>query len=343
MRILHVASSQRTIDLFVRPLDMSAKADGVKFDYLDSHDFSDLRILQRGARSIRTWRFRRFVARRINESRPDVLVVHTPATALSLLPVLRSFAGRRVYISRGGFHEGRGGVIAKLWSVIDPARWRCWDRVGVVNREQLERLRKAGIDAHLLPLGGLNLGEVHISAAPDPPVPFTLGWVGRFDKDKQLELFLLVLSRLQSDGHAVKGIVVGDAIEGDRGETTRLRRVYAHLPVRWTGWLADPNVEYPRMSLLVSTSRREGYGRTIVEAARAGVPTVGFATEGTTQSIRDAAGIIVQTVAVDDLASTCARLMMSKQAYDDLRRETINAARELAKIDVWDAWRGLLI
>jgi len=313
------------------------------FSYLCAHDFgNDGIILRRGLQSVSTWRYRKILAERINQFRPDVLVAHTPSTALSLLPVLRSFQGRLLFISRGGFHEGRGPVIAAGWSAIDPARWPFWDRIGVVNSEQLVRLQKAGVDARLLPLGGLNLGNVSISVDSEFPSPFTLGWVGRFDKDKQLELFLRIVSRLRRDGHDVQAIVVGDAIDGDRGKTTRLRKEYAHLPIRWTGWITDPHVEYPQMSLLISTSRREGYGRVVVEAARAGVPTVGFATEGTRQSITDAAGITVPAGAFGDLAATCAHLMTAERDYEDLRRGTLRAAQRMANIEVWETWRELL-
>lgn len=342
MRVLHIASSPNTIDLFVRPLQKAAEADGTVFGYLDAHDFEEVNILRRGLQSIKTWRYRNVLTERITAFRPDVLVAHTPSTALSLLPMLRSFQGRRVFISRGGFQEGRGPVIAAGWSSIDPSRWPFWDRIGAVNSEQLVRLQKVGVDALLLPLGGLNLGGESISDGSQLQSPFTLGWVGRFDKDKQLEIFLKLISRLRCDGHDVQAIVVGDVIDGDRGTTARLQKDYAHLPIRWTGWIADPQFEYARMSLLVSTSRREGYGRAVIEAARAGVPTVGFATEGTRQSITDAAGIAVQSGTLVDLVSICAQLMTHKQDYENLRSGTLRAAKLLANIEVWETWRELL-
>ena len=99
----------------------------------------------------------------------------------------------------------------------------------------------------------------------------------------------------------------------------------------------DRDAYLSRASLLMVTSRREGWGLTILEAARVGTPTLAFNVAG----VRDAIVNDVTGVLVNDAQEFMEN--WRELAADETRRATLGAAaRERAATFSWEHSSALL-
>jgi glycosyltransferase involved in cell wall biosynthesis len=305
MRVLHVANLKVSLLNFAVPLEPFAASDGVEFHYAcsDAPDIPRWSSIQlnRGPASLAAAFLRTPDAVRgcFENDGADLVHVHTPAAAFRLR---RTLADRpAVFTSRGGFDEG-GSIRTWLWSWINPARWGTWRAVGVLNRSQYKGLMHNGhLRLLLLSSGGCGLSADVFDSMDDVQdrasrrakrADWRLLWVGRLDKDKNLEAFLSLVVRLRRRGIAVSARVCGDALPGDRGGQ-QLQRVLERAPhVEWHGWSDDISTYYRWADALILTSKREGFGMTPLEAAARGTPTVGYWTNGTAESVLAVGGVL---------------------------------------------------
>ena len=275
---------------------------------------------------------------RILKEKPDVFHVHTPATALGLLWVLRGLSKnkvRLVYTARGGFDEGRSWVIRALWHLVDPLRWTLWDSLGVAN-PVLESKAQFYHPKKVVKL--LSLGAASPNFAAKEPTRrelktdsggflIRLGWVGRFSRDKRPSDFLRLLSRLRDKyGVSVEGVMMGGADRIDRARVnTRLRD-----DVNQLGWVRCPQEFLVDCDLLVSTSVREGYGLVPVESAMVGTPTVAYETFGTLKSVPEVGGRLVPARDIEAMARAVFEWAESSySAKESLREDVRKRAQEL--------------
>lgn len=127
----------------------------------------------------------------------------------------------------------------------------------------------------------------------------TVLWVGRFEDEKDPLLALRVFRQILEKGIDAKLIMLGAGkLEA------RLKKESVGFPVELPGW-QDTIPFLARASVVLSTSKAESYGASIVEALAAGVPVVapdvGIASE---------AGAIV--VSREQLADTAIHVLRSK-------------------------------
>lgn len=104
------------------------------------------------------------------------------------------------------------------------------------------------------------------------PEPHTILWVGRFEEEKDplraLRVFKEVLERIAD---ATLVLLGAGSLEGAlRHEISRLN---LDMRVRLPGW-QDPAPYLERATLVLSTSKHESWGASIIEALAAGVPVV---------------------------------------------------------------------
>lgn len=167
MLVVHAASSPMTLSLFVDNSSRHYAKAVARFLYLAGNErvSGQLRgetlkvTLPRGYLFFLAWLSSGATLKKVLAVSPDVVHVHTPATALGLVWVLRGLKRknvRLVYTARGGFDEGRRWVTRALWHVVDPVLWGLGHALGVVNHYLLEGTQKTSQDADmfLLSLGG---------------------------------------------------------------------------------------------------------------------------------------------------------------------------------------------
>ena len=296
---MHVASTRMTLELFVVPLEAEFTREGYRFFYaFDSQQSKELNQgnsalslkLPRGSLVwtswVRNWNFVAEVARR----EIDVVHVHTPATALALYPHLlkiRNGGVKIFYTARGGFDEGVGGFRRMLWRVIDPLRWPIWHGVGVINSALAARASRFHSSRNItrLSFGG---ASPNIQLRTDREVAknlrsersVSLAWVGRFAADKKLKDFVELLEMLNTHStFSFRGIVIGAPNKADRASVSKAEPMIENL-----GWVECPQKILRTVDALVSTSIREGYGLTVLEAALVGTPAFVYRTRGTVES-----------------------------------------------------------
>jgi glycosyltransferase involved in cell wall biosynthesis len=234
--------------------------------------------------------------------------MHFPAWAAGIGRILEGPVARLVY--------RRHASVAVSPSTIDAMR---------------ERLRWPG-PIHLIP-NGVDPPRGPGGIAP-PVATLTLSWVGRLVVHKRAELLLPVAERLRDSG------VVIDVVGRGPAELSLEEAINAAGladAVRMRGFLPEEEKQsvVAGSVLHLNTSRGEGWGLCVLEAAALGVPTVAFDVEGLRDAVRDGqTGWLVADG--EQLADVVEGAL--KELADPVRRSAIAAAcREWAAQFDWDA------
>lgn len=112
----------------------------------------------------------------------------------------------------------------------------------------------------------------NLSRKQHPRFKIVLLWVGRFEEEKNPELALLSFARASKGRDDIGLIMLGNG-----SQEVRLKRLAGKLKieewVEFPGW-QEPANYLQEASLLLVTSKYEGYGRQIIEAIASGVPVL---------------------------------------------------------------------
>ena len=103
---------------------------------------------------------------------------------------------------------------------------------------------------------------------PQPHIRKTILWMGRFENEKDPVAAIRTLREVRARGVDATLIMLGSG----RLEPT-LKRFARSLPITFPGW-QDPKPYLAVADVVLSTSREESYGASIIEALAAGVPVV---------------------------------------------------------------------
>jgi glycosyltransferase involved in cell wall biosynthesis len=190
-----------------------------------------------------------------------------------------------------------------------------------------ERLRWAG-PIHLIPNGA----DVLPAAEPGDTTR-RLVWVGRLVAHKRAELLLPLAERLR-DGSGVIDVVGRGPSERSLADAVAASGLDGVIRLR--GFLSehDKHAIVASSVLHLNTSRGEGWGLCVLEAAALGVPTVAFDVEGLRDAVRDGqTGWLVHDD--EELSDVVERAL--KELADPVRRAEVAAAcRDWAARFDWD-------
>jgi glycosyltransferase involved in cell wall biosynthesis len=131
-------------------------------------------------------------------------------------------------------------------------------------REQVE---------HIAPKVRVSILPVFIDVArfqalvPHPHDQKNILWIGRFEEEKDPLRAIAVLMEVRKTVDAKLIFLGAGSLEA------KLKEAAQGLPVTFAGW-GDPAEYLPNNDIVLSTSREESYGASIVEALAAGVPVI---------------------------------------------------------------------
>jgi glycosyltransferase involved in cell wall biosynthesis len=154
-----------------------------------------------------------------------------------------------------------------------------------------------------------NRAEARATIALPQAVPI-VGILGRINRWKGHDRFLRI-AKLVSERSDAHFVIVGKAMFRDEDFMDELRQMTVDLGisdrVHFVPWLEDPRIAYAAIDINCNTSRAEPFGRTIIEAAACGVPTVAFNDGGAPEAIED--GVSGRVVPIDDEPSFAAAIL----------------------------------
>ncbi len=265
----------------------------------------------------------------------------------------------RIYTQRGLRLETCSGWRLWLLTMTERLAGFCADRVLFVSpslratclERKLVREAKAlvigsgssnGVNAERI-IARRNSADVRDIAArygiaPGAPV---VGFVGRLTRDKGVRELAAAFTLIRHGHPGVKLLVVGYFEDGDPVDAETISALKSDPDVVITGFVKDASAYYHVMSVLAFPSHREGFPNVPLEAACAGLPTVGFSATGVVDAIQH--GVTGTIVPLGDVAAL-ANAITGYLTDPALRRRHGTAAKERALRDFPSAriWNGLL-
>jgi glycosyltransferase involved in cell wall biosynthesis len=226
-------------------------------------------------------------------------------------------------------------------------------------QRRLKRLTSSRIAAHvgvgrrtareleaLIPLRPGAVRTIHngIPATAAPPTParraggFTVGTVGRIERQKGIDVLLAALSRLPG---------VPMRIVGDGSARTELEALADRLGVServtWVGWSRDIAAELRSIDVYVQASRFEGFPLAILEAMLAELPVVASDVGSVSEVVESGAtGALVPAEDPDALARAIGGLLVDPDARERLGRKGRERVLESFTADAMAAAYGSL-
>lgn len=263
----------------------------------------------------------------IQSQKPDIVNTHTSkAGALGRLaaktvnkkiPVVHTFHGHLIY-----------GYFAKykslIFTLIERALAHFTSAVVCITNETQDSLLESKIGRKLtwrvirlgIPLGEITTFPVKKSEK------IQLLWVGRFTDIKDPLYAISVLSELEKiapNKYQLKMIGGGELLD-------KCKQTATNLPITFTGWVDAPFDSSNYFDLLLLTSKNEGMGLVMLEAARLRRATVGKNVGGVGEFLVNEVNGLIINGQPEDMAKEIVRLTI-----DDIQRLGNAAYEELAK------------
>lgn len=269
--------------------------------------------------------------------KPDVVHIHSTVAGVVVRFALLLFFFKRprliVYCPHGWlFNREPSTFFLRLVAFIERFLLLMTDIVICISEHDRKTALSRGFDGSKLVvvLNGISF-DYDIQA---PEVDFFISaedrlkllFVGRFDRQKGLDVFLRAVERFPD---SVFGVVIGDFVVG--GEEVNFPKNCVNA-----GWLSRAHISYfmQRADVLVVPSRWEGFGLVAIEAMRVGCPVIASKVGGLSEIVIDnVTGCFFDMNNVDDLGEKI------KLFFDKSFRNSLSGAASERFSAIYDARR----
>lgn len=327
-RVLQVSTLPITTRLFILPLATSLTEMGYQvelacggitaysFDPFVSHPIA----LSRSPFSLSNGRGLVQLRRLMQHNQYDVVHLHTPvaglvgrlAAQLSRVPIV-------LYTLHGSFWDTHPCWRAILFDGLERLAGQWTSHVFALNAQDASDLiTRCGLkpaQVTQLPVGGAGVDltwfnpaqfsqadiiaqRAALGLAADDMV---IGYVGRIDRDKGIGEMLKSCAQLRDQYPRLRLLLIGSRLLGDRDAAINTQLAELGDMVIYSGFRDDVPALLACMDVIVSASRRDGFGMLLAEAAAMGKPVVATATRGTSAAVID--GVTGLVVPIGDVAA----------------------------------------
>jgi len=232
--------------------------------------------------------------RLLRRLRPDIVEAGTPkAGLLGMLAAKLAGVPCRFYTLHGlRLETARGPKRVLLKTTERLAAWAA-NRVICVSPSLRARAIELGLvapaKACTLGPGGVNGVDLERfgRALTRPLGSRTLGFIGRFTRDKGVEELYAAFRLLRTRHRGLQLLMLGDFEDGDPISPHLRRAIRRDRDVLRPGFVDDPAPFLADMDIVVLPSYREGLPLTAMEAAAAGRPLVAARATGTVDAVVD--------------------------------------------------------
>lgn len=247
-----------------------------------------------GSRVARAWTLAGQTRRWVRASAQQVVHIHSTLAGATVRPLLALLPGRHatVYCPHGWvFDRPMGRVAGRVAVLVERFLARFCDSIVCISEHEMRTAIRHGLLPARLHL--VRNGVAALGALPTGPPPVWSGqglrllYVGRFDRQKGLDVFLSAMDEL---GDVAQCAVAGMPVLGDA--TVRLPANAQGL-----GWLSPGQLEaaYQSADALVVPSRWEGFGLVAAEAMRAGLAVIASRVGGLSEVVAEGqTGVLVE-------------------------------------------------
>ena len=240
----------------------------------------------------------------LSRVKPAIVVIGTPkASLVGMLAALFCRLPVRVYQLRGLRLQTVSGPARHVLSLVEWITAKSSTKILAVSNSLKNEYCRLGLSdiekIEVLGLGsshGVDVDYFHptrwsvweppeltLKRAKSGEMP-TLGFVGRFSKDKGAQELLQCCQVLLGAGITHTILIIGP-LEGDEEALSELKRLNRDIIV--TGPLDDVAPYYSLMDLLILPTHREGFPNAVLEAAASGVPAVTTDATGAIDAVID--------------------------------------------------------
>lgn len=159
---------------------------------------------------------------------------------------------------------------------------------------------------------------------------FTVGIVGRIERQKGQHLVLEAVKNLSQKGIDAKALIVGHAM--DEGYLLQLKEEYRDIGI-FTGFTNEAQTLMQLCDVAVLATDKETFGLVLIEAMMCGVCVVGSDSGGPLEIIDDGAtGLLFKTFDSDDLSAKLETL-----AYDQQKRMEFAKAGQHKAMEMFES------
>ncbi len=145
---------------------------------------------------------------------------------------------------------------------------------------------------------------------------FTLGYLGRLNKVKGVDILLKSLLHVKQKTHL---LIAGDGPE--RKVLTEIAQRCDLHKVEFLGMINNPSDFFKRIDLIIIPSRHESFGLVALEAMASGVPVIASDVDGLREMVKhERTGLLFETESITALSDCLNKILQQGYNFDNIRQ-----------------------